>query len=109
MNHSATLVVVPLAVLLLGCVQTPPPPAAAPASDAAALFARFKAATGGPAWDSVVALRSEGKLTTGGLSGKVSEIEDTRTGKRLSRVDLGAIQAAEGFDGAHPWEQDPGG
>ena len=109
MNHSATLVVVPLAVLLLGCVQTPPPPVAAPASDAAALFARFKAATGGPAWDSVVALRSEGKLTTGGLSGKVSEIEDTRTGKRLSRVDLGAIQAAEGFDGAHPWEQDPGG
>ncbi len=105
----------PLAALLLplvlGCAPTPAPTVAAlpPAADASSLFARFKAATGGSAWDTVAAVRSEGKVATGGLSGPVTLIEDARAGKTVTRFNLGPVQGAEGFDGTHAWEQDPGG
>jgi predicted aspartyl protease len=82
---------------------------APPTNDAASLFARFKAATGGAAWDTVATVQSEGTLATGGLSGSITSVEDERTGRESQRFSLGSIQGAEGFDGTHPWEQDPGG
>jgi predicted aspartyl protease len=84
-------------------------PASVPANDAAALFARYKAATGGAAWDAVAALETDGKIATGGLTGTMTSIEDDRTGKSVLRFSLGPIQGANGFDGTTPWEQGPGG
>jgi len=98
---------------LSGCAATPPPPAPSPvsasANDAAALFARCKAATGGAAWDSVVTVKSDGTLRTGGLEGAITAVDDARTGKHAAHYALGSMQGAEGFDGMHSWEQDPGG
>jgi hypothetical protein len=101
-------------ILLLACAacaesSTPAPASTAPANDAAAVFARYKAATGGSAWDSVTAVSSEGTVTTGGLSGPARSLEDVRTGKAVTHFSLGPLNGAEGFDGTHPWEQDPGG
>jgi predicted aspartyl protease len=83
--------------------------ATAAPNDAAALFSRYKAATGGAAWDSIAAVATEGTLTTGGLTGSIQSLEDARTGRTVARFTLGPLKGAEGFDGTHPWEQDPGG
>lgn len=102
----------PLALLVpaaTGCAEGTPTATSPTAPDAATLFARFKAATGGPAWDTVTSVQSEGTLKTGGLTGSITTAEDSRTGRTVSRFALGSIQGAEGFDGKQPWGQDPGG
>jgi Aspartyl protease/PDZ domain len=81
---------------------------APPATDAAQIFAQFKAATGGPAWDAVGSLELRGTLAAGGLTGPIVILQDVRTGRAASRYTLGSIQGAEGFDGKNAWSQDPG-
>ena len=106
-------------VALVGCGGTAPAtsPAEAPAAlstplaapaGAAAVFARFKGATGGAAWDRVPALRSEGTLATGGLTGPILSMQDAR-GRSLASYQLGPLRGAEGFDGSTAWRRDPGG
>src|SRR4030095_16330147 len=46
----------------------------AQAEDAAALFARYKAASGGAGWDAVKSLRADGTLSAGGLGGDITII-----------------------------------
>jgi predicted aspartyl protease len=82
---------------------------AAATPDAPALFARFKEATGGARWDAVDALRSEGTVAAGGLSGPLHSLEELRSGRSVTRFELGPVHGAEGFDGTVAWRQDPGG
>jgi predicted aspartyl protease len=111
------LVLAPLAAACGGPSVTPPVaparPAAsaapAPASDARAVFARYKAATGGAAWDAIKSVATEASVVAGGLTGKASSIAESQTGRIVTHFTLGPIAAANGFDGTHPWDQDPGG
>jgi hypothetical protein len=91
-----------LLVLLAACATTQPKAAG---DD---VLSRFKAATGGPAWDSIASLELRGTLLAGGLSGPLTVLQDARTGRSVSRYSLGTLQGAEGFDGKTGWEQDPG-
>jgi predicted aspartyl protease len=91
-----------LLVLLAACATTKPK---AGEDD---LLARFKAATGGSAWDAVTSLELRGTLSAGGLSGPLAVVQDARTGRSVSRYSLGSLQGAEGFDGKTGWQQDPG-
>lgn len=84
-------------------------PADAVDPGAAAVLARFKAATGGSAWDDLRALRTQGTVETGGLTGRFETLEELGTGRGVGRFQLGPVSGAEGFDGALPWSQDPSG
>jgi len=75
----------------------------------AALLARFKEVTGGPAWDRLRTLHTRGKVETGGLAGTFETWEELGTGRGTSRFQLGPLSGAEGFDGVAPWAQDPSG
>lgn len=77
--------------------------------DAAALLARAKAVSGGPAWDAVTALAGEGEMKAAGLSGEVETREDVQRGRSVARYDLGLFKGANGYDGDISWNQDPGG
>ena len=74
-----------------------------------AILARARQAQGGQAWDMVTALRSVGRLETSGLAGPLDLLEELATGANVTRVDLGAIQQTEGFDGRQAWVQDSSG
>src|SRR5690349_7131682 len=82
---------------------------AAQAEDAAALMARFKAASGGVAWDRVKTLHATGTLAAGGMSGEVVVVQDLQTGRSADAYKLGTIEGADGFDGKLAWTRDPGG
>lgn len=79
------------------------------ADDAGDLFARYKEASGGPRWDAVQALRSEGTLKAGGLEGAFASTVDVARGRSASRYRLGPIEGAQGYDGSIAWSRDPGG
>ena len=81
--------------------------AAVPAPQA--ILDKAKEAQGGGAWDRVIALRSIGRLETSGLAGPMEVLEDLATGANVTRVDLGAVQQTEGFDGRQAWVQDSSG
>ena len=83
--------------------------AAAGGSDAAGLLARYKAAAGGAGWDAVASLRTEGRLSTGGLEGTYVALQDLRRMRTVSRYALGPVKGADGYDGHTAWSQDPGG
>lgn len=83
--------------------------ASAHAGDAAALMARFKAASGGAAWDNVRTLHATGTLGAGGLSGEVTVVTDLATGRSADAYKLGPIEGADGYDGTLAWTKDPGG
>jgi len=82
---------------------------AAPTPSAAALLERFKAATGGAAWDGVASVEVRGTVAQGGLSGPVVTTLDTQRGRSVSTYTLGPLDGAEGFDGEIRWQQDGGG
>lgn len=90
-----------------------PAGAAAPetADDGASLVARFLQASGGSGgrWDAADAIRVDGTISAGGLSGAISSVDDTRTCRSVSHYTLGPVQGAEGYDGKVAWRQDPGG
>ena len=83
--------------------------AAAQAEDAASLMARFKAASGGAAWDNAKTLHATGALAAGGMSGEVTVVQDLRTGRSADAYKLGTIEGADGYDGKLAWTRDPGG
>ena len=92
-----------LALLLLGATAT------AQADDAAAVFARFKSASGAEKWDAVRSIHATGTLAGGGLSGAFESTVDVTTGRSVDAYKLGPVDGADGYDGKHAWGQDPGG
>ena len=87
--------------LAVGCAEPAAPvataPVSAPSNGAASLFAHFKAATGGAAWDAIGTTHYEGTVSTGGLSGPIDTLEDARTGKMFSRFTLGSNPGSRGL------------
>jgi predicted aspartyl protease len=83
--------------------------AAVHAEDAAALLARYKAASGGAAWDKATTLHAKGTVATGGLSGDFALAQDLVRGRSVSTYKLGPVEGADGFDGAVGWSVGPGG
>jgi len=79
------------------------------AEDAAGVFARYKAASGGAAWDAVKTLRASGTLSAGGLNGEITLIQDLATGRSADQYKLGPLEGADGYDGHHGWTRDAGG
>lgn len=79
------------------------------ADNAADVFARAKAASGGARWDAVKTLRQSGALHVSGLDGDFEAVQDLRDGRSASRYKLGSIEGASGYDGRVGWERDPGG
>jgi hypothetical protein len=83
--------------------------AAVHAGDAAAVLARYKAAAGGAAWDSVKTIHATGTLRAGGLEGELAIVQDVATGRSSDSYKLGPIDGADGYDGRVSWTRDPGG
>jgi hypothetical protein len=83
--------------------------AAAATVDAADAFSRYKAASGGASWDSVVSLESKGKFEAGGLSGTYTATHDVLQGHYRDEFTLGPVTGASGYDGNIGWNRDPGG
>jgi hypothetical protein len=90
------------ALLLLGM-------ASAFADEASQVLDRYKAATGGDAWNHTSSLHSSGALSTGGLEGRFDAIVDLNDGRSASHYVLGPVEGAQGFDGERAWSRDPGG
>jgi hypothetical protein len=82
---------------------------AAHADEAAELFARYKDASGGARWDALQSLRSDGTLSAGGMSGAFDASQDLRSGRSNDHYKLGPVEGADGYDGEHAWQRDPGG
>jgi PDZ domain-containing protein/aspartyl protease len=83
--------------------------AAAGAEDASALLARYKAASGGAAWDKVTSVHASGTLSAGGMSGEIKLVQDLASGRSADAYKLGPIEGADGYDGTLGWTRDPGG
>ena len=83
--------------------------AAAQAEDAASVLAQYKSASGGAVWDGAKSLHMGGTLSTGGLSGDVSIVQDLQSGRSADSYKLGSMEGADGYDGKLAWERDPGG
>lgn len=81
----------------------------APADDAAALFARYKEASGGARWDAAKAMETRGTLRAGGLEGTYRAVQDLLRGRSASQYRLGPIEGADGYDGRVGWSRGPGG
>jgi hypothetical protein len=77
--------------------------------DTSAVFARFKAASGGTRWDNVHSLRQDGTLSTGGLAGTIRFTTDLRSGRSTYSYKVGPVDGAAGFDGHVEWERSPSG
>lgn len=81
----------------------------APVDDAAALFARYKQASGGQHWDTAKTMEVHGTLHAGGLDGTYRAVQDLVRGRSASQYRLGPIEGADGYDGRVGWSRDPGG
>ena len=79
------------------------------AGDAVGIFARAKAASGGTRWDSIKSWHADGTVSVGGMNGAFHATVDSRNGRSVDDYKVGSVESAEGFDGAHNWERDPGG
>jgi hypothetical protein len=77
--------------------------------NASAVLARFKAASGGAAWDQTHSLHDRGTLSLGGLSGEYHATRDLLTGCSFSRHKMGSMDGAGGCDGHVAWQRGPGG
>lgn len=95
------LALLPAMLLLAACANAPVAPATA--------LDRFREASGGDAWDAVVALRHEGRVQAAGLEGRFTLTEDATGGRSRTEFTLGPVSGAEGFDGQVAWERAPGG
>ncbi len=73
------------------------------------ILAAAKATSGGVAWDGVTSLHLEGSIATSGFEGTIESWEGLVRGRVVTRVDLGVLAVANGFDGTTPWNQDPSG
>jgi hypothetical protein len=70
------------------------------------ILAKAKHASGGAAWDSLGSVLTRMTIITGGLKGTAASWEDIRTGRGLTRFELGPMTGAQGFDGLAGWTQD---
>ena len=77
-----------------------------PPCDAAAVFARVRAATGGAAWSHAGEIVGTGTVTNSGLRGTVRIAKDLRAGRGAEHDDLGVIVYGIVFDGRTTWQQD---
>ena len=90
--------------LILALCATP-----ATADRAQDVLAQAKLAAGGSAIDAVRTTHAQMTLTTGGLTGTASSIEDNQTGRYVDSFELGPVKGANGFDGQTAWSQDASG
>jgi predicted aspartyl protease len=72
-------------------------------------LARFHAVSGGARWDAVTTIETTSTIAVGGLTGTVASLEDARTGRYKSAVQLGGTVTGDGFDGTASWQQAMGG
>src|ERR1700693_3500953 len=93
---------------LVAAAESPAAPAA-PDQDPQAILARYKASTGGSAWDRLATRHATGKLGAGGLSGVAEQWDDLRTGRSYGTFKLGPLSGAQGYDGKTQWTQDESG
>lgn len=70
---------------------------------AAFLFERYREATGGDRWLEVVAIEGHGRLSAGGLEGRIDSIEHLADGRNRSVFQLGPAQGGGGWDGERAW------
>ncbi len=73
------------------------------------VLARAKSAAGGAAIDAIRSTRAQFTLSTGGIDGTASSLEDNVTGHFVDRYELGPAKGANGFDGEKAWSQDASG
>jgi hypothetical protein len=73
------------------------------------ILARALAAAGGPAWARVRTLRVVGRAQAGGLSGPYEQWIDLPTARHATRLTLGPVTMAAGFDGAVAWQRSANG
>ena len=100
------------AVFFLCCLVAAAASHAAPAGpdqDPQMILARYKASTGGSAWDRLATRHVVGKLAAGGLSGIAEQWDDLRTGRSYGKYKLGPLSGAQGYDGKTLWTQDESG
>jgi hypothetical protein len=64
-----------------------------------ALFARERAASGGAAWRTVVALRTTGTITQGGAASPFTSLVDPRSGWSTQTTTVGSLVDVSGYDG----------
>ena len=74
-----------------------------------AVLRQARTAAGGPDWDAIGALHSEGRIELSRLQGSWSRDEDVSNGRFAVRSDVGVFRMAEGFDGRTRWRQDRSG
>lgn len=97
MRHVVVVVFIPLA-LALGAAH-------AAGTDPAATLHAYRAATGGDTWNGKAVMQVEAKLSGQGLPGTLVTLADLRNGNSVSHYTLGPASGAQGFDGAHVWDQ----
>ena len=68
-----------------------------------------KAATGGTAWETKVAVSIESDYAGQGLTGTTHSLNDLKNGRTVSDYKVGPAQGANGYDGKTPWERDSSG
>lgn len=68
-----------------------------------------KAATGGPAWDSKIAISIDADYAGQGLTGDTHSLNDLKTGHTVTHYKVGPAEGANGFDGKTPWLRDTSG
>jgi Periplasmic protease len=68
-----------------------------------------KAATGGPAWDTKIAVSIDADYAGQGLTGDTHSLNDLKTGHAVTHYKVGPAEGANGFDGKTPWARDMSG
>ena len=97
-------------LLCLATLASPPAAAdPAPAPSPRDLLQKARAAQGGEAWDGVNSLRLEGRVSVGGLEGRIESVVDVKAGRFRDRWELGPTRGAAGWDGRRAWSQDSSG
>jgi hypothetical protein len=79
------------------------------AGDAVGIFTRAKTASGGAHWDAVKSWHADGIASTGGMNGAFHITVDARSGRSVDSYRIGPVEGADGYDGTHSWQRDPGG
>lgn len=86
-----------------------PPPDASTLSAPRALFQAARVAAGGEAWNGLRALRLEGTISAGRLSGPYEQTLSLDPPRYVNRYTLGPASLAKGFDGGTAWHRGASG
>jgi hypothetical protein len=70
------------------------------------VFAKFKDASGGAAWDKVTSVVTTYSMTQGGLDGVDTNTQDVLAGRDVDRFSFDGIPSSAGYDGKRPWSTD---